>query len=112
MQTKKRIVAMILTVVMIFTAVNFLPQSVIRADAESGDDTATDTDAVQVIQEDEIPVVQLVAGGDGAVKVSSLNTASYGGTDFSSFTLSNGCIGFCTNHEARRNTYVAWGAEL
>lgn len=110
MQTKKRIVAMILTVVMIFTTVNFLPGY--RAKAEETDKVATDTDAVTDADhetqegvagavQDEIPIMRLQPGGVGTVKVSGLNTTSYGGTSFSSFALSNGCIGFCTNHAAR-----------
>lgn len=112
MQTKKRIVAMILTVVMIFTTVNFLPGY--RAKAEETENVATDTDAqadadvdaevqsgVAGAIQDELPIMRLQPGGVGTVKVTGLNTASYGGTSFSSFALSNGCIGFCTNHAAR-----------
>lgn len=112
MQTKKRIVAMILTVVMIFTTVNFLPGY--RAKAETTEDMATDTDAqadadvdaevqsgVAGAIQDELPIMRLQPGGVGTVKVTGLNTASHSGTTFSSFALSNGCIGFCTNHAAR-----------
>lgn len=102
---KKRIVAMILTAVMTLTAVNFLPENA-RAEEITEEELATDTDAEpeQITPDtnmDDLPVVQLVPGGAGTVKVTGLNTATASGSSFSSFALSNGCIGFCTNHEAR-----------
>lgn len=121
---KKRIVAMILTAVMTITAVNFLPgnaraeeQAQVEVTTEAATQTATDTDAepdtnaepVEPISEptepildyDELPIVGLVPGGSGTVRVTALNTATASGSSFSSFSLSNGCIGFCTNHEGR-----------
>lgn len=111
---KKRIVAMILTAVMTITAVNFLPGGNARAEeqvevtTETATQTATDTDAEQQLDDervgamvDALPLMQLQPGGVGVVKVTALNTVTASGSSFSSFSLSNGAIGFCTNHAAR-----------
>ncbi len=108
---KKRIIAIILAVVMLVTTANFMPKYVKAEEAE--DNVASNTDAQSQSEDmdtqsgvagaiqDEIPIMRLQPGGVGTVKVTGLNTASHSGTTFSSFALSNGCIGFCTNHAAR-----------